>query len=63
MEVTFHETKSIFVNLPLEGEKGLEVEELFFLLLPYLSLHDTQDPSDEATTNGIKPNHNDKDKF
>lgn len=63
MDLTFHETKYIFVNIPLQGEKSLDVEELFFLSLPQLSLHNTQDPSDEATTNGIKPNRNEEDKF
>jgi len=38
-------------------EKTLEMEELSFLLLSYLSLHNGQDPSDDATRNGIEPTH------
>nr|KYP73851.1 Retrovirus-related Pol polyprotein from transposon TNT 1-94 [Cajanus cajan] len=49
MDVTFHETQSFYVSPPLQGEKTLEVEELSFLSLPYLSLQDAQDLSYEAT--------------
>nr|KYP62136.1 Retrovirus-related Pol polyprotein from transposon TNT 1-94 [Cajanus cajan] len=38
MDVTFHKTQSFYANPPLQGEKALEVEELSFLSLPYLSL-------------------------
>ncbi|XP_029129864.1 uncharacterized protein LOC109816369 isoform X2 [Cajanus cajan] len=49
MDVTFQETQSFYASPPLQGEKALEVEELSFLSLPYLSLQDAQDLSNEAT--------------
>jgi len=53
MDVTFHETKSFFVNHPLQGEKAHAIEEFSFMSLPYLSLQVVQDLNDEVTPMGL----------
>jgi len=56
MDVTFHETKSFFISPTLQGDKAFDAGKVSFSWLPYLSLYDAQDPTDEVTTNWIKPN-------